>query len=161
MRFGVLRTFVAAILVCAVPLRIEAAQSSLPRPQEEIMDLRLDLPGLVGKQNLPGVMNRAVSLNGHYVHDKLVRPTASLARTSSVPTLWLFGENDIRCGSPLSRQRHQPFTAASEITEHKWLPPVREHSDFLVHSVDATALSAPLFIGFSGKTSLMPSVHGD
>jgi hypothetical protein len=30
-----------------------------------------------------------------------------------------------------------------------------------VHSVDAMALSAPLFIGFSGKTSLMPPVHGE
>ena len=148
MRFGVLRTFVAAILVCAAPLRIEAEQSSLLRLQEEIMDLRLNLPSLGGKQNLPGVMNRAVSLNGHYVHDKLVRPTGSLARTSGVRTLWLRSENDIHCGPPLSRQRHQPFTAASEIPEHKWLPPVRKHSDFVGQSVDAMTLSAPLLIDF-------------
>jgi hypothetical protein len=148
MRCGVFRALPAAILVCAVPLRVDAEQSSLPQLQEEIRGLPLELPNLDGKQIPTVVMNRAVSLNNHYAPHKLVRPTASLRRTSRMPTLWPYGENDNCCGPALSKQMHLSFTAASENTEYKLLPPVGGHGHFLLHSVNAMTQSAPLLIDF-------------
>lgn len=58
-----------------------------------------------------GVRAPALSTVGD-APDRLVEATADFGRTSRVPMLWIYIENDTFFGPDLSKRMHQAFTAA-------------------------------------------------
>lgn len=75
--------------------------------------------------------------NNNCAPDKLVEATATFGKTSRVPMLWLYSENDTYFGPELAKRMHEAFTAAGGNAEFHMLPPVSGDGHFLIHSKDA------------------------
>ena len=74
--------------------------------------------------------------NNNCAPDKLVEATAAFGKTSRIPMLWLYSENDTYFGPSLAKQMHDAFTAAGGDAEFHMLPPVGNEGHFLIHNID-------------------------
>jgi dienelactone hydrolase len=86
--------------------------------------------------------------NNNCAPDRLVDATAEFGRTSRVPMLWLYIENDTFFGPALSKRMHEAFTAAGGNAEYHLLPPFGDDGHFLVGSADSIPIWAPLVGAF-------------
>jgi dienelactone hydrolase len=75
--------------------------------------------------------------NNNCAPDKLVEATAAFGKTSRIPMLWLYSENDTYFGPPLARRMHDAFTAAGGDAEFHMLPAVGDEGHFLIHNIDS------------------------
>jgi dienelactone hydrolase len=86
--------------------------------------------------------------NNNCAPDKLVEATAELGKTSRIPMLWLYSENDTYFGPELAKRMHEAFTAAGGDAEYHMLPAVGGDGHFLIHSTDAMPLWTSLVVDF-------------
>jgi len=76
--------------------------------------------------------------------DRLVETTAEFGRTSRVPMLWIYIENDTFFGPALSKRMHETFTAAGGKAEYHLLPPFGGDGHFLIDSANSIPMWSPL-----------------
>jgi len=86
--------------------------------------------------------------NNNCAPDKLVEATADFGRTSRVPMLWIYIENDTFFGPQLSKRMHEAFTAAGGKAEYHLLPPFGNEGHFFIGSADAIPIWSPLVTKF-------------
>jgi dienelactone hydrolase len=75
--------------------------------------------------------------NNNCAPDRLVEATGEFGRTSRVPMLWIYIENDTFFGPALSKRMHEAFTAAGGKAEYHLVPPFGNDGHFFVGSPDA------------------------
>lgn len=76
--------------------------------------------------------------------DRLVETCGEFGRTSRVPMLWIYIENDTFFGPALSKRMHEAFTAAGGRAEYHLLPPFGGDGHFLIGSADSIPVWSPL-----------------
>jgi dienelactone hydrolase len=76
--------------------------------------------------------------------DRLVETTGEFGRTSRVPMLWIYIENDTFFGPALSKRMHEAFTAAGGKAEYHLLPPFGDDGHFLIGSATSIPMWSPL-----------------
>jgi dienelactone hydrolase len=86
--------------------------------------------------------------NNNCAPDKLVEATGEFGRTSRVPMLWIYIENDTFFGPPLSKRMHEAFTTAGGKAEYHVVPPFGGEGHFFIDSPDAVPIWAPLVTKF-------------
>jgi dienelactone hydrolase len=86
--------------------------------------------------------------NNNCAPDKLVEATGEFGRTSRVPMLWIYIENDTFFGPALSKRMHEAFTAAGGKAEYHLLPPFGSDGHFLIGSADSIPMWSPLVSQF-------------
>jgi len=86
--------------------------------------------------------------NNNCAPDKLVEATADFGRTSRVPMLWIYVENDTFFGPDLSKRMHEAFTAAGGKAEYHLVPSFGSEGHFLIGSPDAIPIWSPLVAKF-------------
>ncbi len=86
--------------------------------------------------------------NNNCAHDKLVEAAAEFGRTSRVPMLWLYIENDTFFGPALSKRMHEAFTDSGGRAEYHLLPAFGSEGHLLIGSSSAIPLWAPLVSKF-------------
>ena len=89
--------------------------------------------------------------NNNCAPDKLVEATGEFGRTSRVPMLWIYIENDRFFGPDLSRRMHEAFTAAGGNAEYHLLPPFGNEGHFFIDSPDSIPQWSPLVSQFLDK----------
>jgi dienelactone hydrolase len=89
--------------------------------------------------------------NNNCAPDKLVEVTGEFGRTSRVPMLWIYIENDTFFGPALSKRMHEAFTTAGGKAEYHLLPPFGSDGHFLIGSPDAISIWSPLVTKFLDK----------
>jgi dienelactone hydrolase len=82
--------------------------------------------------------------NNNCAPDKPVEATADFGRTSRVPMLWFYIENDTFFDPALSKRMHEAFTAAGGRAEYHLMPPFGNEGHFFVGSPDAIPMRSPL-----------------
>ena len=82
--------------------------------------------------------------NNNCAPDKLVEATADFGRTSRVPMLWFYIENDTFFGPALSKRMHEAFTGAGGRAEYHLMPPFGSEGHFFIGSPDTIATWSPL-----------------
>ena len=86
--------------------------------------------------------------NNNCAPDKLVEATGEFGRTSRVPMLWIYIENDTFFGAALSKRMHEAFTAAGGKAEYHLVPPFGNDGHFFIGSPDAIPIWSPLVTKF-------------
>jgi dienelactone hydrolase len=86
--------------------------------------------------------------NSNCAPDKLVEATGEFGRTSRVPMLWIYIENDTFFDAALSKRMHEAFTAAGGKAEYHLVPPFGSDGHFFVGSPDAIPIWSPLVTKF-------------
>jgi len=86
--------------------------------------------------------------NNNCAPDKLVAATEEFGRTSRVPMLWIYIENDTFFGPALSKRMHEAFTTAGGKADYHLLPPFGTEGHFLIGSADAIPIWSPLVAKF-------------
>ncbi|NGX94851.1 MAG: dienelactone hydrolase [Candidatus Afipia apatlaquensis] len=86
--------------------------------------------------------------NNNCAPDKLVETTAEFGRTSRVPMLWIYIENDTFFGPALSKRMHEAFSAAGGKAEYHLVPPFGNDGHFFIGSPDAIPIWSPLVTKF-------------
>jgi dienelactone hydrolase len=89
--------------------------------------------------------------NNNCAPDKLVAATGEFGRTSRIPMLWIYTENDTYFGPEVSKPMHDAFTAAGGNAEYHLFPPFGNDGHFFIDSKDAVPLWAPLVSEFLDK----------
>jgi len=89
--------------------------------------------------------------NNNCAPDRLVAATADFGRTSRVPMLWFYIENDTFFGPTLSKRMHEAFTAAGGRAEYHLMPPFGNEGHFFVGSPDTIPIWSPLVENFLDK----------
>jgi len=86
--------------------------------------------------------------NNNCAPDKLVETTGEFGRTSRVPMLWIYIENDTFFGPALSKRMHEAFTASGGKAEYHLVPPFGNDGHFFIGSPDAIPIWSPLVAKF-------------
>jgi dienelactone hydrolase len=86
--------------------------------------------------------------NNNCAPDKLVEQTAEFGRTSRIPMLWIYTENDTYFGPDIAKRMHEAFTAAGGNAEFHMLPPFGSDGHFLIDSPDGVPIWSPLVSRF-------------
>jgi dienelactone hydrolase len=89
--------------------------------------------------------------NNNCAPDKLVETTGEFGRTSRVPMLWMYIENDTYFGPELSKRMHAAFTAAGGNAQYHLFPPHGGDGHFFVDAADAVPIWSPLVGAFLDK----------
>jgi dienelactone hydrolase len=89
--------------------------------------------------------------NNNCAPDKLVEATGEFGRTSRVPMLWIYIENDTFFGPELSKHMHEAFTAAGGYAEYQLLPPFGDEGHYFIGSRDAIPIWSPFVTRFLDK----------
>ena len=89
--------------------------------------------------------------NNNCAPDKLVEATGEFGRTSRVPMLWMYIENDTYFGPELSKRMHAAFTAAGGNARYHLFPPHGSDGHFFVDSADAVPIWSPVVGAFLDK----------
>jgi dienelactone hydrolase len=89
--------------------------------------------------------------NKNCAPDKLVEATGEFGRTSRVPMLWIYIENDTYFGPELSQRMHAAFTAAGGRAEYHLFPPHGGDGHFFVGAPDAVPIWSPVVAAFLDK----------
>jgi dienelactone hydrolase len=82
--------------------------------------------------------------NNNCAPDRLVEATRDFGRTSRIPMLWIYIENDTFFGPALSKRMHDAFTAAGGKAEYHLLPPFGDDGHFLIGSAASIPIWSPL-----------------
>ncbi|WP_458757670.1 dienelactone hydrolase family protein [Afipia sp. TerB] len=86
--------------------------------------------------------------NNNCAPEKLVEATGEFGRTSRVPMLWIYIENDTFFGPYLSKRMHRAFTAAGGKAQYHLLPSFGADGHFFIGSPDAIPIWSPLVTAF-------------
>ncbi|MEH2545044.1 dienelactone hydrolase [Bradyrhizobium sp. AZCC 2262] len=86
--------------------------------------------------------------NNNCAPDKLVEMTGEFGRTSRIPMLWIYIENDTFFGPALSKRMLEAFTAAGGKAEYHLMPPFGNDGHFFLGSPDAIPIWSPLVAKF-------------
>jgi dienelactone hydrolase len=86
--------------------------------------------------------------NNNCAPDKLVEATGEFGRTSRVPMLWIYIENDTFFGPALSKRMHEAFSAAGGRAEYHLVPPFGNEGHYFIGSPDAIPIWSPLVTKF-------------
>jgi dienelactone hydrolase len=86
--------------------------------------------------------------NNNCAPDKLVEATGEFGRTSRVPMLWIYVENDTFFGPTLSKRMHEAFTAAGGRAEYRLVPPFGHDGHFFIGSPDAIPIWSSIVAKF-------------
>jgi dienelactone hydrolase len=89
--------------------------------------------------------------NNNCAPDKLVEATADFGKTSRVPMLWMYIENDTYFGPELSKRMHAAFTAAGGNAQYHLFPPHGSDGHFFVDTPDAVPIWSPVVGAFLDK----------
>jgi len=89
--------------------------------------------------------------NNNCAPDKLVEQTAEFGRTSRIPMLWLYIENDTYFGPEISKRMHQAFAAAGGQAEYHLFPPFGGEGHIFIDSPDSLPMWTPLVSEFLDK----------
>lgn len=89
--------------------------------------------------------------NNNCAPDKLVEVTGDFGRTSRVPMLWMYIENDTYFGPELSKRMHAAFTAAGGNARYHLFPPHGSDGHFFVSTPDAVPIWSPVVGAFLDK----------
>jgi dienelactone hydrolase len=89
--------------------------------------------------------------NNNCAPDKLVEATGAFGRTSRIPMLWLYIENDTFFGPELSKRMHSAFTGAGGNAEYHLFPPHGGDGHFFIGAADAVPIWSPLVGAFLDK----------
>jgi dienelactone hydrolase len=89
--------------------------------------------------------------NNNCSPDKLVEATRAFGRTSRVPMLWLYIENDTFFGPELSKRMHAAFTDAGGNADYHLFPSHGDDGHFFVGAADAVPIWSPLVGAFLDK----------
>jgi pimeloyl-ACP methyl ester carboxylesterase len=89
--------------------------------------------------------------NNNCAPDELVEATAEFGKTSRVPMLWLYAENDTYFGPALTKRMHDAFTAAGGDAEYQMLPAISGDGHFLIQSPDDRQLWTSLVLDFLNR----------
>ena len=73
--------------------------------------------------------------NNNCAPNKLVEETAAFGRTSRIPMLWIYAENDTYFGPELTKRMHEAFIAAGGKAEYHMLPPFESDAVSVPRSV--------------------------
>jgi dienelactone hydrolase len=90
--------------------------------------------------------------NNNCAPDKLVETTGEFGRTSRVPMLWIYIENDTYFGPALSKRMLEAFTATGGKAEYHLVPPFGNDGHFFIGSPDSVAIWAPIVTKFLDQT---------
>ncbi|MEZ5821646.1 MAG: dienelactone hydrolase [Xanthobacteraceae bacterium] len=86
--------------------------------------------------------------NNNCAPDKLVEATREFGKTSRVPMLWIYVENDTFFGPELSRRMHEAFVGAGGQAEYRLFPPFGSDGHFFIDSRDAIPIWSPVVTAF-------------
>lgn len=86
--------------------------------------------------------------------DRLVDAFGVFGRTSRIPMLWVYTENDLFFWPALARQMHQAFTRSGGKAELVQLPPFGKDGHSLFPTADAIPIWAPLVDRFLAEQRL-------
>jgi dienelactone hydrolase len=89
--------------------------------------------------------------NNNCAPDKLVEAIGAFGRTSRVPMLMMYIENDTFFGPELSKRMYAAFTAAGANAEYHLFPPHGGDGHFFVGMADAVPIWSPLVGAFLDK----------
>jgi dienelactone hydrolase len=89
--------------------------------------------------------------NNNCAPDKLVEAAGEFGRTSRVPMLMIYIENDTFFGPDLSKRMHEAFSAGGGKAEYHLLPSFGDEGHFLIGSPDAIPIWSPLVARFLGE----------
>jgi dienelactone hydrolase len=89
--------------------------------------------------------------NNNCAPDKLVEQTAEFGRTSRIPMLWIYTENDTYFGPDLAKRMHEAFTAAGGNAEFSMQPPFGSDGHFFIDAPEAVPIWSPLVSRFLDK----------
>ena len=89
--------------------------------------------------------------NNNCAPDKLVEAIGAFGRTSRVPMLMMYIENDSFFGPELSKRMYAAFTAAGANAEYHLFPPHGGDGHFFVGMADAVPIWSPLVGAFLDK----------
>ena len=89
--------------------------------------------------------------NNNCAPDELVETAGRFGRTSRVPMLWLYIENDTYFGPELSKRMHAAFNAAGGNAEYHLFPPHGSDGHFFVDAADAVPIWSPVVGAFLDK----------
>lgn len=92
--------------------------------------------------------------NNNCAPDKLVAEAGEFGRTSRVPMLWIYAENDSYFGPTLTKRMHDAFVAAGGKAEYKMLPPFGSDGHFMIDAPDAVRIWSPLVAQFLENLSI-------
>ena len=115
------------------------------------------LPGVRGIINFNGGRGSAARFNCS--PDRLIEACGLAGRTTRVPTLWIYSENDSYFSPRLAREMHAAFQRAGGRGEFVMLPPFCEEGHFLFTDVRGLAQWTPVVnrflneLGFPGSMS--------
>jgi dienelactone hydrolase len=99
-----------------------------------------------------GVINFSGGLGGHSLGvagrncapDRLAAAAGQFGRTTHVPTLWLYAQNDSYFGPALSRRMADAFRDAGGLVDYRLLPPEGDDGHYLIYSRDAERYWGPI-----------------
>lgn len=89
--------------------------------------------------------------NNNCAPDRLVEATGEFGKTSRVPMLWLYIENDTYFGPELSKRMHAAFIAAGGNAQYHLFPPHGSDGHFFVDAADSVPIWSPLVGAFLDK----------
>ncbi|WFU18516.1 dienelactone hydrolase [Bradyrhizobium sp. CB3481] len=89
--------------------------------------------------------------NNNCAPDKLVEATGAFGRTSRIPMLWIYIENDSFFGPELSKRMYAAFTGAGGNAEYHLFPPHGTEGHFFIGAADAVPIWSPLVSAFLDK----------
>jgi dienelactone hydrolase len=104
------------------------------------------LPGVRGIINFNGGRGSAARFNCS--PDRLIEACGLAGRTTRVPTLWIYSENDSYFPPRLAREMHAAFHRAGGRGEFVMLPPFCEEGHFLFTDVRGLGLWTPVVSRF-------------
>lgn len=89
--------------------------------------------------------------NNNCAPDRLVEATGAFGRTSRIPMLWIYIENDTFFGPDLAKRMHTAFTAAGGKAEYHLFPPHGGDGHFFIGAADAVPIWSPVVRTFLDK----------
>ena len=89
--------------------------------------------------------------NNNCAPDKLVEATREFGKTSRIPMLWMYSENDTYFGPDLAKRMHEAFTSAGGNAEFRMLPPFGSDGHFLIGAPEGISIWSPLVSQFLDK----------
>jgi dienelactone hydrolase len=99
----------------------------------------LNLPGVIGLVNFSGGRSDVRGPDGRatpgYINEKMVNGFAEFGKATSIPTLWIFAENDSRYSAATVRAAHQAFTAGGGNATLLLHPPLPRMDGHFIYQV--------------------------
>jgi dienelactone hydrolase len=116
---------------------------------------------------LRAVINFSGGLGGHSYGEpnrncapsRLVQSAGVLGRSTRVPTLWLYAANDTYFDAALSEKMADAFRSAGGTAEYHLLPALGGDGHFLMFSLEAMPLWAPIVASFLQNSGAITDSH--